>query len=107
MNFVNAIVGQLFTLGVKAEIEKIFLISPKLRINAELYSLVLTPRLKKGYPSNLGSQFATLGANKKQKKMLKVGPPSVLGLDSYVKRALSCELPPWPEIPLKILLEWP
>ncbi len=36
-----------FTLGVKAEIEKIFLISPKLLINVELYSLVLTPRLKK------------------------------------------------------------
>jgi hypothetical protein len=25
--------------------------------------LVLAPRLKKGLPSNLGSQFATLGAN--------------------------------------------
>jgi len=36
-----------FTLGVKAEIEKIFSINPKLLINAELYSLVLTPRLKK------------------------------------------------------------
>jgi hypothetical protein len=35
--------------------------------------------------------------------MLKVGPPSVLGLDAYGKRALSCELPLWPEIPLKIL----
>jgi len=38
-----------FTLGVKAEIEKVFSISPKLLINAELYSLVLTRRVKKGY----------------------------------------------------------
>ncbi len=52
-----------FTLGVKTEIEKIFSICPKLLINAELYGLVLDPRLKKRIPSNLGSQFATLGAN--------------------------------------------
>jgi hypothetical protein len=32
---------------VKAEIEKIFSICPKLLINAELYGLVLAPRLKK------------------------------------------------------------
>jgi hypothetical protein len=38
-----------FTLGVKAEIEKIFSINPKLLINDELYSLVLVSRLKKGY----------------------------------------------------------
>jgi hypothetical protein len=38
-----------FTLEVKAEIGKIFLISPKLLVNAELYSLILTPRLKEGY----------------------------------------------------------
>jgi hypothetical protein len=37
------------TIGVKAEIEKIFSICPKLLINAELYGLVLAPRLKKGY----------------------------------------------------------
>jgi hypothetical protein len=37
-----------FTLGVKAEIEKIFAICFKLLINAELYGLVLAPRLKKG-----------------------------------------------------------
>ncbi len=36
-----------FTLGVKAEIEKIFSICPKLLINAELLGLVLAPRLKK------------------------------------------------------------
>jgi hypothetical protein len=36
-----------FTLGVKAEIEKMFSICPKLLINAELYGLVLAPRLKK------------------------------------------------------------
>jgi len=33
-----------FTLGVKAELEKVFSICPKLLINAELYGLVLTPR---------------------------------------------------------------
>jgi hypothetical protein len=39
-----------FTLGVKAEIEKIFSICPKLLINAELYGLLLAPRLEKqGY----------------------------------------------------------
>jgi hypothetical protein len=38
-----------FTLGVKDEIEKNFSICPKLLINAELYGLVLAPRLKKGY----------------------------------------------------------
>jgi hypothetical protein len=37
------------TIGVKAEIEKIFSICPELLINAELYGLVLAPRLKKGY----------------------------------------------------------
>jgi hypothetical protein len=52
-----------FTLGVKAEIEKIFSLCPKLLINAEIYGLVLAPRLKKRIPSILGSQFATLGAN--------------------------------------------
>jgi len=34
-----------FTLVVKAELEKIFSICPKLLINAELYGLVLAPRL--------------------------------------------------------------
>jgi hypothetical protein len=53
----------LFTLGVKAEIENIFSICPKLLITAELYDLVLAQRLKKRIPSNLGSQFATLRAN--------------------------------------------
>jgi hypothetical protein len=37
-----------FTLGVKAEIEKIFSICLKLLINAGLYGLVLDPTLKKG-----------------------------------------------------------
>jgi len=50
-----------FTLGVKADIEKNFSICPKLLINAELYGLVLAPRLKKRIPSNLGGHFATLG----------------------------------------------
>jgi hypothetical protein len=51
------------TLEVKAEMEKIFSICPKLLINAEHYGLSLAPRLKKRIPLNLGSQFATLGAN--------------------------------------------
>jgi hypothetical protein len=38
-----------FTLGVKAEIEKIFSICPKLLVNAELYGLVLAQTLKNGY----------------------------------------------------------
>jgi hypothetical protein len=37
-----------FTLGVKAEIEKKNSICLKLLINAELYGLVLAPRLKRG-----------------------------------------------------------
>ncbi len=52
-----------FTLGVKAELEKIFSICPKLLVNAELYGLVLAPSPEKGYQSNLRGQFATLGAN--------------------------------------------
>jgi hypothetical protein len=40
-----------FTLGVKAEIEKIISICPKLLINAELYGLVYKVRRPKtGYP---------------------------------------------------------
>jgi len=38
-----------FTPGLKAEIEKVFSICPKLLTNAELYGLVLFPRLEKGY----------------------------------------------------------
>jgi hypothetical protein len=38
-------------------------ICPKLLINAELYGLVLAPRLEKRIPSNVGGQFATLEAN--------------------------------------------
>jgi len=48
---------------VEAEVEKVFSICPKLLMNAELYGLVLAPRLKKGVSLNLGGQFATLGAN--------------------------------------------
>jgi hypothetical protein len=46
-----------FTLGVKAKLEKIFSICPKLLINAELYGLVLAPMLEKRIPSNLRGQF--------------------------------------------------
>jgi hypothetical protein len=35
-----------FTLKIKAEIETIFSICPKLLINAKLYGLILAPRLK-------------------------------------------------------------
>ncbi len=52
-----------FTLRVNATLEKIFSICPKLLINPELYELVLVPRLGKRIPSNLGGQFATLGAD--------------------------------------------
>jgi hypothetical protein len=38
-----------FNIGVKAELEKIFSICPKLLINAELYGLVLAPSLEIGY----------------------------------------------------------
>ncbi len=52
-----------FTLGVEAELEKNLFNLPKVTNNAELYGLVLAPRLKKRIPSNLGGQFATLGTN--------------------------------------------
>jgi hypothetical protein len=53
-----------FTLRVKAEIEKIFSICPKLLINANFMALYWPqlPRLKKE-TNEVGSQFATLGAN--------------------------------------------
>jgi hypothetical protein len=84
-----------FTLRVKAEIEIIFSICPKLLINAELYGLVLAPRLKKkdiikfvkpicnpwGQCSSIYlcpdinslAFISNLGPNNKP-KMLKVGP---------------------------------
>jgi len=37
------------TLGIKAELQKIFSLCPKLLINAELYGLLLAPRPEKGY----------------------------------------------------------
>jgi hypothetical protein len=36
---------------------------PQVLLNAELYGLVLAPKLKKGYPQNLGGQFATPEVN--------------------------------------------
>jgi hypothetical protein len=39
-----------------------FSICPKLLINSELYGFVLAPKAGKRIPSNLGGQFATLGA---------------------------------------------
>jgi hypothetical protein len=82
---------QWFTPGVKAEIEKIFSICPKLLINGELYGLVLASRLKTGYlqPSpwgqcssiyqypdvNVLAFISNFGPIKKP-KMLKLGPES-------------------------------
>ncbi len=71
------------TLGVKAEIEKIFSICPKLLINGELYGLVLAL----GFKKNLGNQFATLGA-KQQAKNAKSWPQVFSALTCSVKRAL-------------------
>jgi hypothetical protein len=53
-----------FTLRIKAEIEKNFSTCPKLLINAELYGLVLAPRLKKRYHSIWEEPICNpLGAN--------------------------------------------
>ncbi len=49
--------------GDKAEIEKKNSICPILLMNAELYGLHIGPKAEKKILSNLGSQFATLGAN--------------------------------------------
>jgi hypothetical protein len=49
-------------LGVKAEREKNFSICSKLRMNAELYELVLAPRLKKGYHQIWEANLQPLGA---------------------------------------------
>jgi hypothetical protein len=38
-----------YTRSLRLELGKFFSICPKLLINAELYGLVLAPRLKKGY----------------------------------------------------------
>jgi len=50
-----------FRLGVKAELEKIFSICLKLLINAELYGLVLAPRLEKGYHQIWEANLQPLG----------------------------------------------
>jgi len=57
-------VPRAFTLGIKAEIEKIFSICPKLLINAELYGIVISPRQKKkGYQQIWEANLETLGPN--------------------------------------------
>jgi hypothetical protein len=68
---------------VKAELEKIFSICPKLLINAELYGLVLAPSLERGYHGIWEANLQPFGANveafisnlgpKNKPKMLKVG----------------------------------
>jgi hypothetical protein len=69
-----------FPLGVKAEREKNFSICPKLLINAELYGLVLAPRLKKGYRRIWGANL--------QPKNAQSWPPVFFALTPSVKRAL-------------------
>ncbi len=78
--------------------KKSFSICPKLLINAELYGLVIGPKAEKRIWSNLGGQFATLGANVSafindfgpicNPKMLKVGLKFFLALTPSVKQAL-------------------
>jgi hypothetical protein len=51
-----------FTLVVKAELEKKISICPKLLINAELYGLVLAPRLGKGYQRIWEAYLQPLGS---------------------------------------------
>jgi hypothetical protein len=50
-----------FTLGVKFEIEKKLFNLLQVVINAELYGLVLAPRLKKGYHQIWEADFQPLG----------------------------------------------
>jgi hypothetical protein len=50
-----------FTLCVKAETEKNHSIWPEYSINAELYGLVLAPRLKKGYRQIWEAKLQPLG----------------------------------------------
>jgi len=52
---------KVFTLGVKAELEKIFSICPRRLVNAELYGLVLSPRLKRGYHQIWEANLQPLG----------------------------------------------
>jgi hypothetical protein len=52
-----------FTPGVKAEIENIFSICPKLLTNAKLYDLVLTLKAKKKDTNEFVKPICTLGAN--------------------------------------------
>jgi hypothetical protein len=49
-------------------------ICPQILINAELYGHVLAPRLEKGYPSNLGGQFATQKCSKLAPSFLALTP---------------------------------
>jgi hypothetical protein len=50
-----------FTLWVKTELEKIFSICPKLLIYAELYGLILAPRMEKGYHGIWEANLQPLG----------------------------------------------
>jgi hypothetical protein len=61
------------TLGVKAEIEKKLFNLPQVLIIAELYGLILGPRVKKGYHQIWEANWEPLGPIYNP-KMLKVGP---------------------------------
>jgi hypothetical protein len=50
-----------FTSKVKAKIEKIFSICPKLLINAKFYGLILAPRLRKQYHQIWEADLQPLG----------------------------------------------
>jgi hypothetical protein len=82
--------GLFLTLGVKAEIEKkSFQSAPsKLVINAEFLWPCIGPQAEKKerLPTNLGSQFATLGANV-------LAFSSTLGAKQQAKNAQS-----WPQV---------
>jgi hypothetical protein len=70
-----------FTLGVKDEIEKTFSICLKLLINAELYGLVLPPRLKKKDIVEFGKPICNSWVQTTTQKCSKLSP-SFFSLDS-------------------------
>jgi hypothetical protein len=94
-----------FTLGVKAELEKIFSICPKLLINVELYLWpCIGPKAGKRIPSNLGAHggganvsafINNLGPNNKplgpnvQLKNAQSLAPRFFGPNSYCKSGLT------------------
>jgi hypothetical protein len=70
-----------FTVGVKAELEKIFSICPKLLRNAELYGLVLAPRAGKKDTIEFERPFCNPWGQTTSLKCSKLAP-SFFGSDS-------------------------